>query len=62
MCIAFKAIWFKLKVHEKNIFIIIVTLQIAFALFVACAFAAPQQPVETLKFVNDIKEDGYNFL
>ncbi|KAL7045795.1 hypothetical protein ACKWTF_002336 [Chironomus riparius] len=35
---------------------------IVFALFVACAFAAPQQPVETLKFVNDIQEGGYNFL
>jgi hypothetical protein len=35
---------------------------IVFALFVACAFAAPQAPVETLKFVNDIQESGYNFL
>ena len=31
-------------------------------MFVACAFAAPQAPVETLKFVNDIQETGYNFL
>ncbi|XP_070496687.1 endocuticle structural glycoprotein SgAbd-5-like [Chironomus tepperi] len=37
-------------------------LMIVLALFAACAIAAPQQPVETLKFVNDIQEGGYNFL
>jgi len=37
--------------------------QIVFALFVACAAAAPQgAAVETVKFVNDIQENGYNFL
>lgn len=36
--------------------------QIAFAVLVACAAAAPQNTVETVKFVNDIQEGGYNFL
>ncbi|CRK95979.1 CLUMA_CG009420, isoform A [Clunio marinus] len=34
---------------------------IALAVLVACACAAPQAPVETVRFVNDIQEDGYNF-
>lgn len=49
---------FKLFKQKIKIF------QIVFALFVACAVAAPQNApvVETVKFVNDIQENGYNFL